>query len=145
MKIKHLALSALVCVASMGSTLAGPVGGVSGFHGSPGGFHGNPGFNGSPGGFHSIPVFHGNPGFRGSARFISPARFYTPRYISAYSYYPWGFGVAAVSSGPYGGFTTISPVINYADITPVYQVPAPPILTTQPIIVNPASPFVWKP
>lgn len=116
MKIKPLILGLLILTASTVASLAGPRVSVS-----------------------------INPGWCAPVRPICPPVAYCPpRWYGypSFSYYPWGSSVFVSSSN--GSFTTVSPVMNYANSAPVYQVPAPPILPAQPLVVYPTSPFGWR-
>jgi len=117
MKIKPLVLGLVALAVSAGASLAGPRVSVS-----------------------------INPGWCAPVRPICPPVTYCPPRWYGYpgiSYYSWGPSVVVASSGPSGGFTTVSPVMNYANSAPVYQVPAP-VLPAQPVVVYPSSPFGWR-
>ncbi len=58
------------------------------------------------------------------------------------AFYSWGPSVIVASSGSSSGFTTVSPMMNYAGGEPIYRVP-PPVLPAQPVII-PATSFRWK-
>ncbi len=116
MKIKLMVLGLFGLVASAGISLAGPAIRIS-----------------------------VNPGINAPIRPICPPVAYCPPRYYGYpgvSFYPWGQSVVVASSGS-SSFTTVSPVMNYANSAPVYRVPAP-ILPAQPVVVYPSSPFHWK-
>jgi hypothetical protein len=59
------------------------------------------------------------------------------------AFYSWGPNVIVSSTGPGSGFSTVSPIMNYAGQTPIYRVP-PPVLPAQPVTVYPSSAFRWR-
>ena len=59
------------------------------------------------------------------------------------AFYSWGPSVIVSSTGPGSGFSTVSPIMNYAGQTPVYRVP-PPVLPARPLTVYPSSAFRWR-
>jgi len=120
MKIKPLILGLLLLTASASVSLAGPRVSIA--------------INTGGGVGYCPPV----------RPYCPPVAYCPPRWYGtpSLSYYPWGSSVYATSTSN-GSFTTVSPVMNYANSAPVYQVPAP-VLPAQPIVVSPGSPFRWK-
>lgn len=98
-----------------------------------------------------VGVFINTGGYCAPVRPVCPAPIYSsPTYrcfpTSCYypqpAFYSWGPSVVVYSSAPSYGFSTVSPILNYAGGTPVYRT-APPVVPAPPLIVSPASTFSW--
>ena len=72
----------------------------------------------------------------------APVCYSFPLFSYGYSSY-WGNSAFFYGTAP--RFSTVSPLLDYAEETPVTRVPPPVALTqAEPIIVSPVAPFTWK-